>query len=296
MKKLLACTAAFILAASMMTACGSSSDDSSSTKETTTTTTTAAETSAAAEEETTSEAAPADTTESAAESEAPADTSDDPIQVETDGTQTVFTQAEGPSDAWAASFGSATFVDENGEESTGTDYIDARSFERDKDMHVVVDFEWTETFLGMIEAGVTAEDQIYMVIGPCYANGWNKFGSEVEGIITDYPLASSGEVYVNGAVDSSYTVDGETILDADGNKPDIYVKDDGFIQVNSTDITQIEFTIPKDIVNQMIDNANAEDGWDGLLMQIGGNFSVTKVTVDEPNVQLASKYVAPDAE
>lgn len=288
MKKFLACTLALTMTACMFASCGSS-DDSSSKAETTTTT-------KAAETTTTTTAADTETPAESEASSAAADdastTAADPITVESDGTNTVFTQTDGPSDAWSASFGSATFVADDGTESTGTDYIDARSLERDKDLHVTVDFEWTSTFLEMIEAGVTGEDQIYTVIGPCFANGWTKFGAEISGLKTDYPMIADGKVYINGEEDSSYTVDGETALDADGNKPDIFVKDDGFIQVNKTEITQVEYTIPKEIVNQMIDNANAEDGWDGLLMQIGGNFAVTKVTVDQPNAQLASKYVA----
>lgn len=293
MKKILASTVACILAASMLTACGGSDSSSSTSKadDTTTTTTTAAsETTTAAPEE-----SAADSTADSTADDSGASDAIEYITVESDGTNTVFTQKDGPSDAWAAAFGTATFVADDGTESTGNDYIDARSLERDRDLHVTVDFEWTEKFLEMIDAGVTTEDKIYMVIGPCFANGWDKFGSELTGLTTTYPMVADGKVYVNGEEDSSYTVDGEAAVDADGNKPDIFVKDDGFIQVNTTDITQVEFTIPKDIVNQMIDNANAEDGWDGILMQIGGNFTVTKVTVDEPNANLASKYKA-DAE
>ena len=183
----------------------------------------------------------------------------------------------GSSDAWAGGLGSI---------DGGNDYIDAKTFTKDEAMHVKVDFEYTPTFLDMISEGVLAEDKIYVVCAPVYANGWAKFGaSGSEGMTTDY-------IEMNNLPDG-WTKDGDVIKDADGKMPEVFVKEDGFIQVTNTDITSIEFDLSADLVNTLIANATAdEESWDGLLFQVGGNFSITNVTVSQDGVKLASQNVA----
>jgi len=194
------------------------------------------------------------------------------------GAETSIPIENGSEEAWAGGLGSL---------DGGNDYIDARTFTRDQDMHVKVDIAYSDTWLGMINEGIVEEEQIYVVCGPCFANGWDKFGKDGGvGITTDYPQ-------VNNLPDGSeWTVDGEVLTNADGKHPDVFVKADGFVQIRNTDLTSFEFDLSADVVNTMIDNATAEDGFDGILFQVGGNFHITNVTVSQDGVKLASQYIA----
>ena len=166
------------------------------------------------------------------------------------------------------------------------DFIDARTFQRDKDMHIIVDFQLTDTLLGMIDEGVTDLHETQIVIGPARANGWSKFGQYPEGIICDYPqhnLATD---------DSEWVKKGENLVSPDDENVwcPLFVKNDGFIKITDPSITQIEFTLPAAEINQLIDNySDPEKGFDGILFQMGGSCQITKVTIDQGNVFLASQ-------
>ena len=193
--------------------------------------------------------------------------------------ETSWTFENGPSDPWVSAFGSFTAIDDDGKESVSDDYIDAKTFTRDQPITVDVQIEWSE---------VTKEAIGDVVIGPAYSNGWAKFGDNADEIEVDFPKAE--------ALTDGWTVDGEKVVDADGNMPDIYLKADGFIQINNPDIDSFSFTLPAEIVNKMIDNANVEDSWDGIIFQIGGGFQVTGVTVSQDGVKLASENQEAPAE
>jgi len=197
------------------------------------------------------------------------------------GAETSLPIENGSDEAWAGGLGSL---------DGGNDYVDARTFTKDEGMHVKVDIAYSETWLGMIDEGVLQGDKIFVVCGPCFANGWDKFGKDGGvGITTDYPQ-------VNNLPDGSeWSVDGENLVNADGKMPDIFVKGDGFIKITTPDITSFEFDLSADVVNTMIENATAEEGFDGLLFQVGGNFRITNVTVSQDNVKMASQYVAEDS-
>lgn len=260
--------------------CGDSSSDSSE-KETTTTAETAAETEAAETEATEAETE-AETEATEAEPEAAEFDITKVPGYDESATETVIEIENGSTSPWAAAFPGFTTLE--GESSD--DFIDARTFQRDKDMHIVVDFELTETLKGMIDEGVTNLHDTQIVIGPCHANGWTKFGQTPEGIICDYPqhnLATD---------DSEWIKKGENLVSPDDENVwcPLFVKNDGFIKITDPEITQIEFTLPAAVVNEMIDNYNdPEKGFDGILFQMGGSCAVTKVTIDQGNVFLASQ-------
>lgn len=279
-RKILAGALALAMALSLA-ACGESSSD---TEETTTTAaeTTAAETEAAETEAAETEAAEAETEAAEEGTEEAAEFDITKVEgYDESATETVIEIENGTTSPWAAAFPGFTTLE--GESSD--DFIDARTFERDKDMHVVVDFHLTDTLLGMIDEGITDLHDTQIVIGPCHANGWQKFGQTPDGIICDYPqhnLATD---------DSEWIKKGENLVDPndENNWCPLFVKNDGFIKITDPTITQIEFTLPAAVVNEMIDNySDPEKGFDGILFQMGGNCQVTKVTIDQGNVFLAS--------
>ncbi|MBQ8967215.1 hypothetical protein [Ruminococcus sp.] len=305
MKKILAMTLALSLAALTFASCGDTASDSKA-DETTTTTTAAAEESS--EEEAESEApaeteAPAESeaeeTEAPAESEAEEEGEGEAAEpaefditkvtgYDENATETVFELTDQISDAWGSSFGS--------------DFIDARSFDRDKDIHMVVDFEYVESYNQMIEEGVTDQHKTQIVIGPSRANGWSKFGETFEGLITDYPSVNDPDltdyVVANGEdLATPETKDNKPKIEQEW--PDVFVKGDGFIKIGNHDVKQIEFTIPAEEVNKLIDNAftaptddaDTEHGWDGVLFQLGGNMYLTKITIDQGNVFMNSTII-----
>ncbi len=253
------------------------------------TTTTAAETTAETEAETEAEAEAAEAEATEAETEAteaePEAADFDITKVEgydESATETVIEIENGSTSPWAAAFPGFTTLE--GESSD--DFIDARTFERDKDMHVIVDFQLTDTLKSMIEEGVTDLHETQIVIGPCHANGWNKFGETPEGIICDYPQHNLADE------NSEWVKKGENLVSPDDENVwcPLFVKNDGFIKITDPEITQIEFTLPAAVVNEMIDNySDPEKGFDGILFQMGGSCQVTKVTIDQGNVFLASK-------
>lgn len=316
MKKMLAMTLALTMSAVMFASCGDTAAESKADATTTTTTTAAAEESKAEEvssaaeeskeeevssaaeeskaEESKAEEEPA---ESAAEGEAEAPAEFDITKVkgyDETATETVIELPDQISDAWANGLGSYAFDD-----ASGDNFIDGRTFDRDTDVHMVVEFEYTETYNKMIEDGATDQHKTQIVIGPCHANGWTKFGETFEGLVTDYPAVNDPNL-------TEYVVaNGEDLAtpETKSNKPkgeqvwpDVFVKGDGFIKVGNHDVKSIEFTIPADQINALIDNSTPDpedpEKWgDGILFQIGGNMYITKITIDQGNVFLKSQIV-----
>ena len=298
-KRFAAAVLALSCALSFASCGGSESSSSDSAKETTTTTAAAesaadesAEESSAAESEETAESTEEsayDSGENTAE-ERPAYDETEMPGYDASATETVFEFTDAPDSAWGAAFPGFTTP----EGASSDDFIDARSLEPDKDVHIKVEFKYTDMTLQMIEEGLTDLHKTQVVIGPCHANGWTKFGSweNPQYLVCDYPAAN------DLPVDGDWVVKGENVVSKDDEEvwADVFVKDDGFIKITSTDVTSIEFTIPADAVNQLIEKysdenkaADPESAFDGILFQLGGSMSVTKVTIDQGNVFLASQ-------
>ena len=177
-------------------------------------------------------------------------------------------------DAWSNCFQS--YENEDGDSSD--DYLDARTFTKDKDLTITVDFEWTEM-------GKSVDK--YVLVGPGTTHEeWLKLGDpSLDKIKTDFPQANH--------LEAGYSMDGEAVVKDKKTEP-VFLKKDGFIQINDQKITSVTFTIPKDYVNKMIETANKEDSWDGVVFQVK-NMKVTKVTTDQDNVKLASQVEAEKA-
>ena len=186
-------------------------------------------------------------------------------------TESVITIAEPGTDDWANGLG-------------GNDFIDARTFTRDKDLHVAVDFELTQDSYDVFDQGIFTVENKQVLIGPCHANGWGKFidSNNPDGMIVDFPSINTLPE------DSEFTVDGENLRKADGTMADVFVKADGFIKFGDYKQTHVEFTIPAETVNAMIDLANEEESWEGILFQNAGGVVIKTVTLDQGNVYLNS--------
>ncbi len=308
MRKIIASILALTLTASMFTACGDSDSSSKSESSKAATTTTAATTEAPEESE-----APAETEapEEPEEPEEPAATENEGPVSEEDfdksiipgydesATETVLEPEDQISDAWASSFADG-------------DFIDARTLERDKDLHMVVEFAYTDKYNEMIDKEITDQHKTQIVIGPARANGWQKFALTDEfedavgkdNFICDYPWYIDYE----GEDGEWVQCNGEDLCTPESKQndksvqvwPDVFVKGDGFIKIGSHDVTSIEYTIPAATVNSLIDNAftpaadedDTEHGWDGILFQLGGNMYITKITMDQGNVFMFSDVEA----
>ena len=297
MKKVLASVLALTMTAVMFTSCGDSDSSSkseskaaSSSKaaETTTTTTTAETTTTAAESE-----APSESEADTSEAEGPAEFDITKVNgYDENATETVLEFTDQVSDAWVNGLGSYVMDDVSGD-----DFIDGRTFDRDKDVHMVVEFAYTESFENMIKDGVTDQHMTQIVIGPAHANGWNKFGETYEGLISDYPSLNDPNLteYVKANGEDMATPETKDVKPkTDQVWPDVFIKEDGFIKIGNHDVTSIEFTIPAAEINKLIDNAEVipedEEHWgDGVLFQIGGNMYITKITIDQGNVFLRSQ-------
>ena len=277
MKKFLACALALTFTSAMFASCGSSDDSSSKSEATTTTTTVVAAAKedttttvvAAAKEDTTATETTTSETTDALESSMTDSGTDDFITVESDGNNTIFTLGDSSSETYHdESFPFMGLLeDDDGTVSEVRCYIDAKSLEKDKDLQVKVEFEWTEHYIDMVNDGArTVENSFDNYICPSFANCGDYMVSN--DIKCDYPIIS--------------------VTSADDKLPDVFVKYP-FIYVNKLDVTQVEFTISAETVNKMIESASSKFGWEGLDIRLAGNgnFVITKVTVDEPNVQLA---------
>lgn len=181
-------------------------------------------------------------------------------------------------DAWTNAFGSY----ENADEEDSEDYLDARTFTKDQDLTLTVEFERSELWSAQPESAQ------YVLIGPGRSNGWDKFGDKkIDKLVTDYPQANH--------LEAGYSLDGEDVV-KDGKTEPLFVKADGFIMVHDKNLNSVTFTIPKDEVNALIEEANTEDSWDGIIIQKNGNVKVTKVTASQDGVKLASQYEAENAD
>lgn len=162
----------------------------------------------------------------------------------------------------------------NAEGKEDNDFFWGGSFTKGSDVTVKVNFEWTD-------AGKEAS---YCAFGVAYANGWDKiFGPKA---LATAPAGWVDKATLTEAEDGGY-------VDADGNKVDYAWQDDGFLQCYNTELTSIEFTIPAEAVDKMYDAATAEEGFDGLLFQIGNNGEkITSVEFSTDGVQWASEVFA----
>ena len=165
----------------------------------------------------------------------------------------------------------------NAEGKEDNDFFWGGSFTKGSDVTVKVNFEWSDK----------AKEANYCAFGVAYANGWGKlFGPEDKGGIAAAPAGWANKADLTEAEDGGY-------VDADGNKVDYAWQDDGFLQCYNTELTSIEFTIPSSVVDTMYDNATAEDGFDGLIFQIGNNGQkITSVEFSTDGVQWASEVFA----
>ena len=173
-----------------------------------------------------------------------------------------------PADEWANAFPKFT----NAEGKEADDFVDGKTFTKDTELKMTVHFEWTEK--GKTEG--------YCAIKPAFANGWKPIYEAAD-------LAKSG-VAVKSALTEVKNDDGSsTWKDADGNAVTTAVQDDGFVQFFSTDVTEFTYTVSSDVVNTIIENANAENGFDGVVFQVGNNgLKVTSIDFSQDGVKLAS--------
>ena len=287
MKKILAMTLALTMTAVMFASCGNSDEGDENSSTAPATTTPAPEEDEPEESKVEEKEEPEekqDEEPTAAEDEAPAEFDVTKINgYDENATETVFELTDEVSSAWASIF--------------GDDIIDARTFERDKDMHFVVDFEYVESFNEMLENELTDQHKTQIVIGTNRVGdpvqGWVKIGDSILApgtLVTEYPsvaeIEDGGEwVLANG--EDMASADTADLSKSEQVWPDVFVKNDGFIKIGNHDVKQIEFTITADIINEMIDNA-FENGWDGMNIQVGGNVYVTKITIDQGNVFMLS--------
>lgn len=181
---------------------------------------------------------------------------------------TTITIDNAPTDEWSNAFPKFT----NAEGKEADDFVDGKTFTKDTELKMTVHFEWTEK--GKTEG--------YCSIKPAFANGWKPIYEAAD-------LAKSG-VAVKSALTEVKNDDGSsTWQDADGNVVTTAVQDDGFVQFFSTDVTELTYTLSSDVVNTIIENANAENGFDGVVFQVGNNgLKVTSIDFSQDGVKLAS--------
>ena len=269
-KKILAALMALTMTAAMMTSCGNKKqDDESNTSD------------ALPTDAQTFEIVPTDADTTADETDAVStddelsDAEDDAdINVLQEGKNEIVQKVEGyngkarrsvfrledqTADAWGSCF-------------TDDDYIDARSFARDQDLHITVTFEYIDFFKQQLESGATDLNKTAIMITPCHANGRAKFANVKGAMITEYPNAAdfpaagswgsenSEWVQVNGedlatpaSVKSAESIEDKKAKKTALDMPEIFVRSDGFIRVTDKEVRKIEFTIPAEEVNKMLD-------------------------------------------
>lgn len=277
MKKIIASVLALTMTAAMFTACGDASSSSSkadSQAETTTTTAAASESAAESTADSAAESGADSAAESGDDSGSAAAAAFDVTQMpgyDANATESVIEVKEPGTDDWANGLG-------------GNDFIDARTFTRDQDLKVSIDFELTKDSYDVFDNEVFTVETKQVLIGPCHANGWKKFNDSdhPDGLISDIPAINTLPK------DSEYVVDGENLRDKDGKMVDVFFKADGFIKFGDYKQTHVEFTIPAATVNEMIDLANQEDSWEGILFQNAGGVVMKKITLSQGNVYLNS--------
>ena len=318
MKKILAAALALTMSAAMFTACG---DDSSSSSAAETTTTTAAEASSTAEEASSTDEASstedASSAEDASSDEGGSASSDIPVDengvfdltkmpgYDASATETVLTVnnpvTEDNWSAWSNGLGS--------DDDLNAIYIDGRTFTRDQDLTITVEFAVADyakdeiaaeiKTLGHLEDGVIKKGTTQILIGPARANGWAKFMGveDQEGLIVDFPTYYNMPEGDTHGLNKKGEDGPEDVYKADGTLEDVFVKNDGFIKFGTPEATSVTFTIPKEKVNEIIDNAYATPadesdttvGWDGIIFQMGDCATELKtITLNMGNVYFSS--------
>ncbi len=298
MKKFFAAALALTMTAAMFTACGDDSSSSSKAADSSSAAaSSAADSAASSAADSTADSAADSTADSGADSAADDSSSAGNAAnaaVDENGkfditkmpgydasaTETTLTVAEPGTDPWVNGLGS--------DPDWGDIYIDGRTLTKDQDLTITVEFEVTADAKEEFEAGIrrleTLEDgkikkgTTQILIGPARANGWAKFlgVDDQEGLIVDFPTYYNMPEGDTHGINKKGEEGPEDVFKADGTLEDVFVKNDGFIKFGSPEATTLTFTIPKDKINAIVDNANAEAvdgdttvGWDGILFQMG---------------------------
>lgn len=269
MKKMFAAVLALTTTAMMFTSCGNKKQEDTTKTEELTTDTEVVEAVTTDDETTTAEET--DTEPTAEEdSEAEEDDGEDVPDGKADivkkvegydkkARRSTFRLEDQTADAWGSCF-------------ANDDYIDARSFARDQDLHITVTYEYIDYFKQQLESGETDLNKTAIMITPCHANGRAKFADTKGAVVTEYVNAADYPAYgtfnsensewvqVNGndlATPASAKSAAE-IEDKNARKtalvmPEVFVRSDGFIRVTNKEVKKIEFTIPAEEVNKMLD-------------------------------------------
>ena len=319
MKKFLAAALALTMTAAMFTACG---DDSSSSSKAADSVAASSAADSSVAESTADSADDSSVADSAADSSVADSAADDSSEAGTaanapvdengkfdvtkmpgydaSATETVLTVAEPGTDPWVNGLGS--------DPDWGDIFIDGKTLTRDQDLTVKVEFAVTDAAkeeftagirkLERLEDGVIKKGTTQILIGPCRANGWAKFidSEHHDGLKVDFPTYYNMPEGDTHGTNKKGEEGPEDVFKADGTLEDVFVKNDGFIKFGSPDATTLEFTIPKETVNEIIDNATADPvegddtvGWDGLLFQMGDCPTAIKtVTLNMGNVYFSS--------
>ena len=146
----------------------------------------------------------------------------------------------------------------NAEGKEDNDIVWGGSLTRDQALTVTVNFEWTEK-------GSTEK---WCAFKPGYADGWNPLFAD-----------AAPEGWTESSSDSD---DDGRRLNVDGNFVDYSWQNDGWLHVDNSEVSSVTFTVPVDIVNTIYDNATAEEGFDGIVFQVGNNgMKITSIDFDQ---------------
>lgn len=269
-KKILAALMALTMTATMMASCGNKKqDDESNTSDTLPTDAQTVETVPTDAETTADETDTVPTDDEITNAEDEGDSNElqegkNEIVKKVEGyngkaRRSVFRLEDQTADAWGSCF-------------TDDDYIDARSFARDQDLHITVTFEYIDFFKQQLESGATDLNKTAIMITPCHANGRAKFADVKGAMLTEYPNAAdfpasgswgsenSDWVQVNGedlatpaSVKRADEIEDKKAKKTALDMPEVFVRNDGFIRVTNKEVKKIEFTIPAEEVNKMLD-------------------------------------------
>ena len=238
---------------------------------------------------------------------------DTDIKYDPNATQTVIEVEDPDTGAWKNPMGEA--------------YIDFHTLPRDTALTITLELKLSDTFLGMLEAGITdGTEQIGVAPTSMTPTlGWKHLGEEAGFITGDFPIGAE-LAQLDGASDGTYKLkaktddEGNPKLDKDGNvryeedvyqvaddskMADLYMKPDGFIKWSddawkdwgSTPQT-LTFTMSADCVNFILDQIEADmasdpekNQWGGFGFQCSGNFELYKITIDHGNILTSTQYL-----
>lgn len=146
----------------------------------------------------------------------------------------------------------------NAEGKEDNDIVWGGSLTKDSDLSMTINFDWTDK----------AKEEKFCSFKVGYANGWDS-------IFTD----EAPEGWVESSEDTDE--DGNR-LDADGNTCDYAWQNDGWLQVYNTELSSVTVKIPASAVNTIYDNASAEEGFDGIIVQVGNNgLTINSIDFDQ---------------